>query len=63
MRKHEKKYRVFVCFMDLEKAHSEALCRVLRLYNVCSKLLIEVKSMNNNSVAWVRVNVSGSRVV
>ena len=43
MRKHERKNRVYVGFMDLEKAYDrvnrEALCQVLRMYDVGGKLV------------------------
>ena len=45
----EKKRRVYVDFMDLEKAHDtvnkEALWRVLRMYDVGGKLLSGIKRM------------------
>ena len=46
---YEKKRRVYVGFMDLEKAYGrvnrEALWHMLRMYDVGSKLLNEIKSM------------------
>ena len=54
MRKHErKKCRVYVGFMDLEKAHDrvnrETLWQVLRMYDVGDKLLNSIKSLYVNS--------------
>ena len=54
-----KKGRVYVGFIDLEKAYDrfnrEALCQVLRMYDVGSKLLNVIKSMYVGSSAHVRV--------
>ena len=58
MRKHEKKCRVYVAFIDLEKAYNrvkgEALRQVLRTYDVGSKLLRGIKSMYVDSSVCVR---------
>ena len=49
MRKHEKKCRVYMSFMDLEKVYDgvneEALWQVLRMNAVSGKPLNGVKSM------------------
>ena len=46
-------------FIDLEKAYDrvyrEALCQVLRMYDVGLKHLIGIKSMYDDSSACVRV--------
>ena len=58
------KLRVYVVFMDLEKAYDRVnkgvLWQVLRMYSIGSKLLNVIKSMYVNSLACVRVNVIGS---
>ena len=45
--------------MDLEKAYDrvnrEALCQVLRIYDVGGKLLNGIKSMYVNSIACIRL--------
>ena len=50
---------MYMGFMDLEKAcdrvNREALWQVLRMYDVCSKLLNGIKSVYVNSLACVRV--------
>ena len=55
----EKKCRVYVSFMDLEKAYDrvnrEGIWQVLRLYDVGGKLMNDIKSMYVNSLACVRV--------
>ena len=55
----ERKCRVYVGFIDLEKAYdrvnSEALWQVLRMYNVGGKLLSGIKSMYVDSSVCVRV--------
>ena len=55
----EKKCRVYVDFIDLEKVYNgvnrETLWQVLRMYNVRGKLLIGIKSMYVDSP---RVKVS-----
>ena len=52
-------FRVYVGFIDLEKAYDrfnrEALFQVLRLCDVGGKLLNGIKSMYVNSLACVRV--------
>ena len=58
MRKHEKKCRVYVCFMDLEKADDWL---IEKHYDVGSKLLNRINSMYINSLACVRVKGNGSR--
>ena len=63
MRKHGRKNcRVYVSFMDLEKAYDMvnrgALWQVLRIYGVGGKLLDGIKSMYVNSLACVRVKGS-----
>ena len=53
----EKKRRVYVGFMDLEKAYDrvnrEALWQVLRMYDVGGKLLNGMKRMYVNSLGCV----------
>ena len=55
----EKKWRVYVGFMDLKKAYDwvnwEALWQVLRMYDVGGKLLNGIKSMNVNILLCIRV--------
>ena len=55
----EKKRRVYVGFMDLEKAYDsvnrEALWQVLRMYDVHGKLLNGIKSMYVKSLVCVKV--------
>ena len=55
----EKKCRVHVGFLDLEKAYDrvnrEALWQVLRVYDVGGNLLNGIKSMYVNSVPCVRI--------
>ena len=55
----EEKCRTCVGFIDLEKAYDrvnrEALCQVLRMYDVGGKLLNGIKSVYVNSLACVRV--------
>ena len=58
----EKGGKVYLGFMDLEKAYDrvnrEALWQVLRMYGVSGKLLNGIKSMYDGSKACVRVNGS-----
>ena len=58
----EKKQRLYMDFMDLEKAYvrvtREALWQVLRLYDVVYKLLNRIKSTYVNSLAYVRLKGS-----
>ena len=55
----EKKCRVYVGFMDLEKAYErvnrEAIWQLLRIYDVGGKLLNGIKGMYISSLACVRV--------
>ena len=55
----EKKCRVYVGFMNLEKSYDrvnkETLCQVLRAYDLGGKVLNGIKSMYFNSLACVRV--------
>ena len=55
----EKERRVYMGFMNLEKAYDsvnrEALWQVLRIYDVGDELLSGIKSMYINSLACVRV--------
>ena len=55
----EKKCRVYVDFIDLEKTYDrvnrEALWQELRIYDVGGKLLNGIKSKYVNSLACVRV--------
>ena len=55
----EKKCRVYVGFIDLEKAYDrvnrKALWQVLRMYEVRGKLLSGIKNMYVDSSACVRV--------
>ena len=52
----EKKRRVYVGFIDLEKAYGmEALCQVLRMYNVGGKLLGGIKSVYVDSFGCAKV--------
>ena len=59
MRKQEKKLRMYMGFIDLEKAYytanREALWEVLRLYDVGGKRLSGIKSMYVDSSACVIV--------
>ena len=59
MRKDGKKCRVYVSFMDLEKAYNrvnrEALWQVLQMYDVGGKLLNGIKSVYVNRLAYVKV--------
>ena len=52
---------MYVGFMDLGKAYDrvnrEALCQVLRMYDVGGKLLNSFKSMYANSLACIIVRV------
>ena len=61
----EKKCRVYVGLIDLEKAYDrangEALWQVLRMYDVGGKLFNGIKSKYINSLACVRVK-GGERV-
>ena len=58
----EKKHRVYVGFMDLEKAYDRVnmctLWQVLKPYDVGSKLLNGIKTMHVNSLACVIVKGS-----
>ena len=60
----EKKRRVYVGFIDLEKVYDrvnrEALWQLLRMYDVGGKLLIEIKSMYVHSLTCVRIKGGGS---
>ena len=60
----EKKRRVYVGFIDLEKAYDrvnrEVLWKVLRMYDVVGKLLSVIKSMYIDSSACVRIKGGGS---
>ena len=55
----EEKLKVYVGFMDLEKAYNrvnrEVLRRVLRMYDVGGKLLNRIKSIYVNILDFVRV--------
>ena len=55
----EKKCRVYVCFMDLEKAYDkvnrEVLWQALRMYYVGDKLLNGIKRVYVDSLACVRI--------
>ena len=57
----EKNCRVYVGFMDLEKAYDrvdrEAVWQVLRMYDVDNKLFkhTNIKNMNVNNLAYVTV--------
>ena len=59
MKAQEKKCRVYVGFIDLEKANNrvnrKSLWQVLRIYDVGGKLLGGIKSMYVDSSACVRV--------
>ena len=61
MLKQERKCRVYVGFIDLEKAYKrvnrEAFWEVLRMYDVEGKLLRGIKGMYVDSSACVRVKV------
>ena len=61
----EKKRRVVVGFMNLEKAYDrinrEALWRVLRMHDVGGTLLNGIKSMHVNNLACVIVKGDGSK--
>ena len=56
---HGKTRRVYIGFMDLEKAYDrvnrEDLCQVLRMYEVGGKLLNGIKNMYANNLTCVRV--------
>ena len=60
----EKKRRLYVGFIDLEKAYDRVnrnnLWQVLRMYDVGDKLLSGIKSMYVDSIAYVRVKVGES---
>ena len=55
MRKQERKNAVYVGFIDLERefdrVNREALCQVLRMYDVGGKLLSGIKGMYVDSSA------------
>ena len=55
----EKKQRVYVGFMDLEKVYDrvnrEALWKMLRIYDVVGKFLNGTKSMYVNSLVYIRL--------
>ena len=57
MRKHEKKCRMYVDFIDLENVYDrvnrEALWQLLRMYDVVGILLSGIKSMCVDSSACV----------
>ena len=60
MRKHDrKKRRMYMGFMNLEKAYNrvnrETLWQVLRMYDVCGKLLSGIKSLYVDILACMRV--------
>ena len=59
MRNQEKKCKVYVGFIGLEKVYDrvnrEALWQMLRMYDVRGKLLSGIKSMYVDSSACVRV--------
>ena len=59
MRKHGKKIRVYVRFMDQEKPYDrvnrKALWQLLRMYDVGGKLLDGIKSIYVNSLHCVRI--------
>ena len=62
MRKHERKNKVYVGFIDLEKTYErinrKTLWKVLRVYGVGGKLFSGINSMyaeNADSLACVRV--------
>ena len=60
MRKQgRKKYRVYVCFMNLEKVYGrvnwKALWQVLRMYDASGKLLNGIRNIYVNSLVGVRV--------
>ena len=54
---------MYAGFTDLEREYNrvnrEALCQVLRMYDVDGKLLNGIKSMHVSSVACVRVKEGG----
>ena len=56
---------MYVAFVDLEKTYDrvnrEALSQVLRMYDVCGKVLNGIKSMYANSLACVRVKGGESK--
>ena len=56
----EKKRRVYVCLIELEKVYDrvnrEALCQVLRMYGAGGKLLSENKSIYADNLACVKIN-------
>ena len=60
----EKKCRVYVGFLDLEKAYDRvnnmALWQVLRMYDVKGKLLNGIKSVYVYSLACIRVKINES---
>ena len=57
--KHKGYVCMYVGFTDLKKPYDrvnrEALWKVLRIYDVCRKLLNEIKSMLVNTLACVRI--------
>ena len=59
----EKKCRVYVGFIDLEKGcnrvNEEALCQVLRVYDIGDELLSGVESMYVDGSTCVRVKGGG----
>ena len=59
MKKYVRKNRLYVGFIDVEKAYDkvnrEVLWQVLRMYDVGDKPLSVIKNMYLNSLAYVRV--------
>ena len=64
MRKNEKKCKVYVGFIDLEKVYNwvnrEASWQVLRMYDMEGKLLSSIKILHVDSSNCVKVNVGES---
>ena len=54
-KEREKKRKVYVGFMDLDRVNREVLWQVLRMYDVGGKLMNEIKSEYMSSVVCVRV--------
>ena len=59
MRKHGRRYKVYVGFMDLEKAYDmlyrEALCQVLRMYDASVQILNGINAMLINRLAYAKI--------